>query len=70
MAVRTFQDLRISKEIRISADFEQASSAIWWQDLRDDPAEKTWQSTPYQVADAKHDDRAALGLVSDWLNVE
>ena len=65
-----FQDLDISTEIRISADWEQSSSAIWWQDLDDDPEDKTWHSSPYQVADAGHNQKEALRLVADWLDME
>ena len=70
MTNTNFQDLNISKEIRISADWEQSSSAIWWQDLDDDPEDKTWHSSPYQVADAGHNQKEALRLVADWLETE
>lgn len=67
MPRRIFQDRRIAKEIRIRADFADAASHIGWQDIDDDPEEQTWHGTPYQVADARHDDKAALRLVRDYL---
>ena len=67
MTRRIFQDRRIAKEIRIRADFDQASSPISWQDIDDDPEEQTWHHTPYQVADARHDEKEALRLVRDHL---
>ena len=71
MPSTNFQDLEISREIRIHADWVQSASQIWWQDLDDDPEDKdTWYSTPYQVADAGHNDREALRLVADWLDME
>ena len=67
----SFQDLEISREIRISADWEQSSSSIWWQDLDDDPEDtETWRHTPYQVADAGHNQEEALRLVNNWLDTE
>ena len=71
MATANFQDLEISREIRISADWESATSGIWWQDLDDDPEDKTtWHGTPYQVADAGHNQKEALRLVDGWLDTE
>ena len=70
MTSTNFQDLEISREIRISADWEQSSSAIWWQGLDEDPEDKTWHSSPYQVADAGHNQKEALRLVADWLDME
>ena len=71
MTSTNFQDLEISREIRISADWEQSDSQIWWQDLDDDPEDKeTWHGTPYQVADAGHNQEEALRLVDDWLDTE
>ena len=71
MTSTNFQDLEISREIRISADWEQSSSAIWWQDLDEDPEDtETWHSSPYQVADAGHNQKEALRLVADWLDTE
>lgn len=67
MTRRIFQDRRISKEIRIRADFADAASNIGWQDIDDDPEEQTWHGTPFQVADACHDDKTALRLVRDHL---
>ena len=57
--------------IRIEADYAQASSLIRYQDInsrKDDP--ESWSATPFQVADARHDYRKALKLVSDWLDSE
>lgn len=66
-----FQDLKISRDIRISADWEQSSSQIWWQDLDDNPEDtETWHSTPYQVADFGHNSEEALRIVDDWLDTE
>jgi len=65
------QDRRISKEIRVFADFDQSASAIWWQDIDEDPEDKTtWHGTPYQVADSRHNKKEALRLVAGWLNKE
>ena len=70
MTSTSFQAPEISTEIRISADWEQPSSAIWWQDLDDDPEDaETWRHTPYQVADAGHNQQEALRLVADWLDM-
>ena len=68
MTRQIFQDRRIAKEIRIRADFAQAASPIGWQDIDDDPEEPTWHGTPFQVADARHDEKAALRLVRDHLD--
>jgi hypothetical protein len=62
-----FQDRRIAKEFRIKADWSQSSSPIAWQDIDDEPADATWHGTPFQVADARHDQKAALRLVRDHL---
>ena len=71
MTTTNFQNIEISNQIRISADWEQATSQIWWQDLDDDPEDKeTWRGTPYQVADAGHNQNEALRLVDDWLDTE
>ena len=71
MTGTNFQDLDISTEIRISADWEQATSHIWWQDLDDDPSDtETWHNTPYTVADAGHNQEEALRLVDGWLDTE
>ena len=70
MTSTNFQDLEISREIRISADWEQSSSAIWWQDLDDPEDTETWHHTPYQVADAGRSQKEALRLVADWLETE
>ena len=71
MTSTNFQDLEISREIRIRADWEQSSSAIWWQDLDDDPEDtETWRHTPYQVADAGHNQQEALRLIHNWLDME
>ena len=71
MAASNYQNINVSREIRISADWEQATSQIWWQDLDDDPSDtETWHSTPYQVADAGHNQNEALRLVDDWLGTE
>lgn len=67
MTRKIFQDRRIAKEIRIRADFDQSSSSIGWQDIDDDPSDETWHHTPYQVADARHDEKEALRLVRDHL---
>ena len=70
MTKYSFQDLEISREIRIIADWEQSASQIWWQDLDEDPDDKTtWHGTPYQVADAGHNQKEALRLVNDWLDM-
>ena len=66
MTSTSFQAPEISTEIRIFADWEQSSSAIWWQGLDEDPEDKTtWHHTPYQVADAGHNQEEALRLVAD-----
>ena len=71
MTSANFQDLEISREIRIRADWEQSSSAIWWQDLDDDPEDtETWRHAPYQVADAGHNQQEALRLIHNWLDME
>ena len=71
MTSTNVQDLEISREIRIRADWEQSSSAIWWQDLDDDPEDtETWRHTPYQVADAGHNQQEALRLIHNWLDME
>ena len=71
MTSTNFQAPEISTEIRISADWEQSASQIWWQDLDEDPEDKTtWHHTPYQVADAGHNQEEALRLVADWLDTE
>jgi len=67
MPRQIFQDRRITKEIRIRADFAQSSSLVSWQDIDDDPEEQTWHHTPFQVADARHDKIKALRLVRDYL---
>lgn len=69
MARQIFQDRRIAKEIRIKADWAQSASPIAWQDIDDDPDDSaTWHCTPFQVADARHDEKAALRLVRDHLD--
>ena len=70
MTSTIFQDLRISREIRIKADWERATSNIWWQGLDDDDPSDTWHGTPYQVADAGYNEKEALRLVDDWLDTE
>lgn len=67
MPRKIFQDRRIAKEIRIRADFAQSSSPVSWQDIDDDPSDDTWHHTPFQVADARHDEKEALRLVRDHL---
>lgn len=67
MTLKIFQDRRITKEIRIKADFAEAASLIRWQDIDDDPSDDTWHHTPYQVADARHDEKEALRLVRGYL---
>lgn len=67
MTRQTFEDRRIAKEIRIKADWAQSASPIAWQDIDDDPDDATWHGTPFQVADARHDEKAALRLVRDHL---
>lgn len=47
--------------VRFSCDLAQASSPIRVQDGDGD-----WQSTPYQVADARHDEYRALRLVVEY----
>ena len=57
--------------IRVEADYAQASSLIRWQPIDSDPHDaEAWRATPFQVADARHDYRKALKLVSDWLDSE
>ena len=63
----THTNTAIDPDIRIEADWEQSSSSIWWQLLDDDPEDKTWSSTPFQVVDAGHNEDRALELVSYWL---
>ena len=70
MTTTKFHNLEISREIRIKADWERSSSSIWWQSLDDDPEDKTWHHTPYQVGDAGHNANEALRLVDDWLDTE
>ena len=70
MAVSSYQNTKVSRKIRIKADWEQSASQIWWQNLDDDPEDKTWDSTPYQVADAGHNSNEALLLVEGWLDIE
>ena len=71
MTSTNFQDLEISSEIRIRADWEQSASQIWWQDLDEDPEDKTtWHGTPHQVADAGHNQQEALRLIHNWLDME
>lgn len=48
--------------IRIRANFGQASSPILYWAGR----ESGWITTPFQVADASHSSRKALGLVVRW----
>jgi hypothetical protein len=50
--------IKVGKEIRgtISADFAQASCTIFLDGV----------STPFQVADARHDPDSAAGLIVDW----
>ncbi len=67
MTRKIFQDRRIAKEIRIRADFAQSSSPISWQDIDDDPEKQTWHHTPFQVADARNDEKEALRLVRGYL---
>ena len=67
MARQTFQDRRITKKIRIRADFAQSFSPISWQDIDDEPSDDTWHHTLFQVADARHDEKEALRLVRDHL---
>ena len=71
MTSTNFQDLEISREIRISADWEQPTSQIWWQDLDEDPDDKeAWDSCPFQVADSGGNQKEALRLVDEWLDME
>ena len=71
MAVSSYQNIKVSRKIRIKADWERSASQIWWQNLDDDPENKgTWSSTPYQVADAGHNANEALLLVEGWLDIE
>ena len=67
MTSTNFQDLEISRDIRIRADWERATSNIWWQGLDDD---EEWHNTPYTVADAGHNQEEALRLVDGWLDTE
>ena len=67
MTSTSFQAPEISTEIRIFADWEQSSSAIWWQGLDEDPEDKTtWHHTPYQVADAGHNQEEACASWPTW----
>jgi hypothetical protein len=53
----------------VSADWAQASSAIkvsWHKPGNHPDGDDDWQSTPFQVADARHSPREAARLVSDW----
>lgn len=59
--VTKYQHKQTGSTIEIRADFTQASSPI---EVRYDG--KQWQTTQYQVADAKHEPRNALLLVLDW----
>ncbi len=68
--IHTHHNAAIDPDIRIKADWEKSSSSIWWQSLDDDPEDKTWHHTPYQVADAGHNENEALLLVSEWLDTE
>lgn len=50
----------------ISADFAQASDAIY-ANFRSDKADSPdWQLTPFQVADAQHDQERAAEMIADW----
>lgn len=49
-------------DAEIKADFAQASSPIMVRFDRDDD----WRSTPFQVADAKHNPAEAVRLVKNW----
>ena len=66
----THSNPAIDQDIRIKADWEQSTSSVWWQSLEDDPEDTTWHSSPYQVADAGHNEDQALRLVSGWLDVQ
>ena len=48
--------------LSIKADFGQASSPI----LLSADSGKTWDSTPFQVADAGHNSTTALKMVNAW----
>lgn len=57
----------------VRADWSQASSSIkvsWFKPTTReggiDDGFDDWQSTPFQVADARHSPREAARLVSDW----
>ena len=55
--------------LRISADLSQATAPISYEGLDlGDGAE--WTQTPYQTADARHDEREMLRLVVDHLGAE
>ncbi len=68
MAREIYENKEIDPDIRIYADWTQSAYSIWWQATDEDPEdESTWHSTPYQVADARHNRDSALELVSSWL---
>lgn len=52
--------------IEIKADFAQASSQIKYRFVGED--DKSWKSTPFQVAEAAHIAASALRLVDEWLD--
>lgn len=60
-------DRRISPDIRIRGDFDQASSNISVQGFSKHPEYDDWQPTVFQVADFGHDPKRALRGVDEWL---
>lgn len=56
-----FRNKTTGQTVEIRADFAQAASPI---EACFDGGR--WQTTPYQVADARHDARQALLLVLGW----
>ena len=67
MATQIYTDRRITRDIRIRADFDQASSHISVQGVSKDPEYDDWQPTVFQVADFGHDPKSALRGVDEWL---
>ncbi len=59
-------DLPWGETLRMSADLSQASAPIQYEGAERDE----WMSTPYQTADARHDETRAMRLVLEYLGRE
>ena len=71
MAKEIVQDRRISPDIRIRANFDEATDYIQWQPIDADPDDDAeWRTEGHRVCDAAHQPKRALQLVNDYLDAQ